>query len=96
MKTTVLIFSTINILLSVIGFIPCLMAGTMSMDSPQAQNSWLSHAVSNILLSFPLVCLACGIIPFFIINRCGLVVSIIPVCEAVLFFLIMYILSNQQ
>lgn len=96
MKSVLTIFSIMNLVLAIFGFIPCLIAGAMSMDSPQAQNSWLAHAVSNTLLSFPLVCLVCGIIPFFISSRYGLVVSIIPVCEVVLFFLILYILSNGQ
>lgn len=96
MKTATTIFSVINILLSIVSFIPCLMAGVMSMDSPQAQNSWVAHAVSNTLLTFPLVCLICGIIPSFIISRYGLIISVIPICETVLFFLTLYILSNGK
>lgn len=96
MKIAILIFSFLNFLLAIISFVPCLIAGAMSMDSPQAQNSWVAHLICYTILSFPLASLACSIIPQFLSGRLALIVSMIPLYEALTFFITLYALSNRQ
>jgi hypothetical protein len=72
--------------------IPCLMAGVMSMDSPKAQNSTAAHMVCYTILSFPLVMMVCGILSAFILSgRLGLVVSLLPYIEVILFLSIVFL-----
>jgi len=83
----------LNILLGLFSFIPCLMAGGMSMDSPQAQHSVLAHLVMYILLSFPLVCWVCaGLSYYFKSWQIGL----FPTVEAILFITILWVFSNVR
>ena len=81
-----------NILLGLFSFIPCLMAGGMSMDSPQAQHSVLAHLVMYILLSFPLVCWICAGLSYYFKSRA---LGLFPICEAVLFITTLWIFSNE-
>jgi hypothetical protein len=85
--------STINILLAIMTALPCLIAGAMSMDSPQAQHSTIAHLLCYMMLSFPLVCLVCGLFSLFIMNmsnRFALLVCVIPILEAIVFFGIIF------
>jgi len=90
------LLSSFNIVLALISAIPCLMAGAMSMDSPQAQNSILAHAVAYLVLSFPLVSLICGIIPLLFTNRWAIFIAAFPVITVSLFFLVLYTLAYLQ
>jgi hypothetical protein len=72
------------------------MAGAMSMDSPQAQNSVLAHAVAYLILSFPLVSLVCGIIPLLFTIRWVIFIAVFPVITVSLFFLVLYTLAYLQ
>jgi hypothetical protein len=80
-----------NIVLGLFSFIPCLMAGAMSMDSPQAQNSTIAHLVMYIFLSFPLVCWICAGLSYYFKS---LALGLFPMCEAVLFITTLWILSK--
>lgn len=62
MSIVAYIFCVINLVLAVISFVPCLMAGGMSMDSPQAQKDPFAITLCILILSFPIVCLLCGIL----------------------------------
>ena len=90
------LLSSFNIILALISAIPCLMAGAMSMDSPQAQNSFIAHAVAYLILSFPLVSLACGILPFLFTIKWATAIAVFPVIEVSLFFLVLYTLAYLQ
>jgi hypothetical protein len=90
------LLAAFNILLALISATPCLMAGAMSMDSPQAQNSAIAHVVSYILLSFPLVSLVCGILPFLFTLKWAIAIALLPICEAVMFLSIFFVLSYLQ
>ena len=81
----------LNIVLGLFSFIPCLMAGGMSMDSPQAQHSVLAHLVMYILLSFPLVCWICAGLSYYFKSW---LVGLFPVIEAILFVSTLWILSK--
>jgi hypothetical protein len=72
------------------------MAGAMSMDSPQAQNSVLAHVVAYTILSFPLVSLVCGIIPLLFTIRWAIFIAVFPVIAVSLFFLVLYTLAYLQ
>jgi hypothetical protein len=69
------------------------MAGAMSMDSPQAQNSTEAKVLCVIVLSFPLVRLLCGILsPVFAYTNhgvWGVVAGSLPWVDLALFFLYM-------
>jgi len=86
------LLAAFNILLALISAIPCLMAGAMSMDSPQAQNSAIAHVVSYILLSFPLISLVCGILPFLFTTKWAMIIALLPICEVVLFLSVVFML----
>jgi hypothetical protein len=90
------LLSSFNIVLALISAIPCLMAGAMSMDSPQAQNSVLAHAVAYLVLSFPLVSLICGIIPLLFTIKWATAIAVFPIIEVSLFFLVLYTLAYLQ
>jgi len=90
------LLSSFNIVLALISAIPCLMAGAMSMDSPQAQNSVLAHAVAYLILSFPLVSLICGILPFLFTTKWATAIAVFPAIEISLVFLVLYTLAYLQ
>jgi len=90
------LLSSFNIVLALISAIPCLMAGAMSMDSPQAQNSVLAHTVAYLVLSFPLVSLICGIIPLLFTIKWATAIAVFPIIEVSLFFLVLYTLAYLQ
>ena len=90
------LLSSFNIILALISAIPCLMAGAMSMDSPQAQNSVVAHAVAYLILSFPLVSLVCGILPFLFTTKWATAIAVFPIIEVSLFFLVLYTLAYLQ
>ena len=77
--------------LGLFSFIPCLMAGAMSMDSPQAQHSVLAHLVMYIFLSFPFVCWVCGGLSYYLKSW---VLGLLPICEATLFITTLWMLSK--
>lgn len=82
-----------NLVLGVISFLPCLMAGLMSMDSPQAQDSILAHIIMWIILTFPVVCFVCSAISRTF-NYWSFYIAAFPIIEAVLFFCLMWIFSK--
>jgi hypothetical protein len=87
------ILSFLNLIFGVVSFLPCLMAGLMSMDSPQAQDSMLAHIMMWIILTFPIVCFICSVIPVAF-NRWSLYVAVFPIVEATVFITILWILSK--
>lgn len=96
MRTLIMAFSMINIFLCLITAMPCLMAGAMGMDSPQAQASLFAHIICYTVLSFPLVCLVCGVISTFFNSTLGLVISFLPISEAILFVAILYFIGDYK
>jgi hypothetical protein len=87
------VLSFFNLVFGVVGFLPCLMAGLMSMDSPQAQDSMLAHIMMWIILTFPIVCFICSAIPLAL-NRWSLYVAVFPIVQATLFITTLWILSK--
>jgi len=85
------ILAFLNLIFGVVSFLPCLMAGLMSMDSPQAQHSVLAHLVMYIFLSFPLVCWICAGLSYYFKSWA---LGLFPICEAVLFISTLWILSK--
>lgn len=85
------LLSVFNIVLGLFSFIPCLMAGLMSMDSPQAQHSILAHIMMYIMLSFPLVCWICAGLAYWFKSW---LIGLFPISEAVLFIFTLWILSK--
>lgn len=79
-----------NLVLSIISFVPCLMAGVMSMDNPQAASDPLAISVCYIFLTFPIVSLVCGVLPF-VLRNLAVYIILIPIVEIVLFFSIVYL-----
>lgn len=90
-KQLIPILSFLNLILGLVLFIPCLMVGAMSMDSPQAQNDPLAHIVSDIIMSFPLVCWFCAALSCFIRSW---IIVFFPIIEAVLFTITLWIFSK--
>lgn len=93
MKLAIAALSIINCALAVLSFLPCMMAGLMSMDSPQAQNSVLSHVFCCLILGFPIVCLVCSVVPEYINNKLSIYVALFPICEMTLFFAMIHLSS---
>jgi hypothetical protein len=63
MKTAVAILAcALNIVLGVVSFIPCMMGAAMGMDSPQAQSDQVAIFICWCFLSFPVVCVVCGLL----------------------------------
>ena len=91
MQLAINILSIINFILALVSFMPCLMAGGMSMDSPQAQNSVLSHLLCYLILGFPIVCLFGSIAPQYINNKFSIYMALFPICEMTLFFIAIYL-----
>jgi len=92
MTNTITILSILNFILAGISAAPCLIVGVMSMDSPKAQNSLVSHIVYWIILSFPVVCLVCAIVPQFI-DKFSIFIAVFPIIEMTLFVSIIYLIS---
>lgn len=94
------IFCFINILLAVISFVPCLMAGGMSMDSPQAQKDPIAIALCLIILTFPIVCLICGlalpVLAYFKQYSLGLILAVLPFIEAISVILFMFMIDSGK
>lgn len=82
MRIATIILSGANIILALMSAIPCLMAGAMGMDSPQAQASVSAHVVCSLMISFPVVCLVCGMVGLLWVNNWGLLVVLWPWLEA--------------
>jgi hypothetical protein len=90
MNIPIKVGAIINLVLSIVSFIPCLMAGVMSMDSPQATSDPLAIGVCCIFLTFPIVCLVCGILPF-VLRNLAVYIVLIPIVEIILFFSTVYL-----
>ena len=94
------VLSVINILFSIISAIPCLMAGVMSMDSPQAQKDPLAIFLCLTILTFPVVCFLCGIflpiLAYFKQYILGLIIGFFPIIEAVSVILFMFIMDSGK
>jgi hypothetical protein len=88
------LLSFLNFLLGAISLLPCLMAGLMSMDSPQAQHSVVAHIMMIVILSFPFVCWICSALPYYF-PKYSFYISLFPIVEMVLFFGIMYFLGDK-
>ena len=62
------------------------MGAAMGADSPQAQEDPFAIAFCYLFLTFPIVCLACGILsPIFYYCKCNIlsvVFGIFPIAEA--------------
>jgi heme/copper-type cytochrome/quinol oxidase subunit 2 len=87
------VLAFLNVLLGLFSFIPCLMAGGMSMDSPQAQESFWAHVICLMIMSFPLVCWICaGLSYYFKSWQIGL----FPTVEAILFITMLWVFSNVR
>jgi len=82
----------LNILLGLVSFMPCLIVGAMSMDSPQAQESFWAHLVCFMIMSFPLVCWICGGLCYYFKSY---LIGLYPIIEAFLFITTLWILSNE-
>lgn len=98
MKIVITLFSILNIFLAVAGFLPCLMVGAMSMDSPQAQESIVAHIICYSIITFPLVCLVCGTVSYFIhkfSSSFALLLSLLPITELVSFIGFLYLISKE-
>lgn len=87
------ILAFLNLIFGAVSFLPCLMAGLMSMDSPQAQDSILAHIVMWIILTFPIVCFVCSVIPMTL-NRWSFYVAAFPIVQATLFITTLWMLSK--
>ena len=59
------IVCALNIVLGVASFFPCLIGAAMGMDSPQAQNDAVAVFICWCFLSFPIVCVICGLLSLF-------------------------------
>jgi hypothetical protein len=90
------LLSSFNIILALFSALPCFMVAGMSMDSPQAQNSIIAHTVAYLILSFPLVSLVCGILPFLFTTKCATAIAVFPIITVSLFFLVLYTLAYLQ
>jgi len=88
------LLSLCNFLLGAISLLPCLMAGLMSMDSPQAQHSILAHVIMVVILSFPFVCWICSALPYYF-SKWSMYISLFPMVEMALFFGIMYLIGKK-
>ena len=95
MRKAVSIMSFLNGLFAVASILPCLMAGLMSMDSPQAQSSVGAHVASGIVLCFPLVCAACAAASPLLWRKpkAALAVACFPACVAAQFFGVLFVLQ---
>jgi hypothetical protein len=76
--------SCLNIVLGLFSFIPCVMVGAMSMDSPQAQHDPWAILISNTFLTFPLVSILSGILSL-IIKPLAIYILPIPYIEILVF-----------
>jgi hypothetical protein len=94
-RKAVSIMSFLNGLFAVASILPCLMAGLMSMDSPQAQSSVGAHVASGIVLCFPLVCAACAAASPLLWRKpkAALAVACFPACVAAQFFGVLFVLQ---
>jgi hypothetical protein len=81
----------LNILLGLVSFMPCIMAGAMSMDSPQAQESFWAHVICLMIMSFPLVCWACAVLSYYFKSY---LIGLYPIIEAILFVTTLWVLSK--
>lgn len=86
MSVVMYIFAALNILFGVVSVVPCIMGGVMGMGSPQAQNDPLAITFAILFLTFPIVCLICGILPpvlnYFQMPWVGLFFGLLPYIEA--------------
>ena len=87
-----LILALFNFLLGVVSILPCLMAGLMVFDSPGSIDDPLTNIVSILLLSFPIVCFICVIIPQYIVTG-SIFISLFPIVEAAVFLFSVYLIS---
>jgi hypothetical protein len=86
------VLAFLNVILGLFSFIPCIMAGGMSMDSPQAQESFWAHVVCLMIMSFPLVCWICAGLSYYFKSY---LIGLYPIIEAVLFITTLWMLSNE-
>lgn len=83
-----------NIFFAVISFVPCIMGGAMGMDSPQAQKDKMAIIFCILFLTFPIVCLICGILPvilnYFQMPITAVIFGLWPIFEAICVLTYMY------
>ena len=93
MKILINLLSLFNLIFGIVALLPCLMAGLMSMDSPQAQHSILAHLLMYLILSFPVVCWIFSVLPYRF-PKYSIFISLFPTIEATTFFTVIWMLSK--
>jgi hypothetical protein len=93
MNTLINVLGGINIILAVMSFLPCLMGGLMIFDAPGSTEKISNHIVSFLFLSFPVVCLVCGIMSLFVNNKYPIYFALFPIVEGTTFVSILYLIS---
>lgn len=92
------LFFIFNLLFAVVSFVPCIMGGAMGMDSPQAQKDPFAILLSILFLTFPVVCLFCGILSpvfqYFKLSPLCVLVGVWPSIEAAIVILILFCIGN--
>jgi len=88
------ILGFLTILLGLFSFIPCIIAGAMGMDSPQAQRDPLTIFICYSVLTFPLVSIISGILSLMVSKRWQIYFVLIPFFEMLLIFLLIIRGSN--
>jgi ethanolamine transporter EutH len=75
-----------------------MMAGAMSMDSPRAEHNPLAVTIMLVLLTFPIVCFVCGVLPpilnYFNFTVLTIMASLFPIVEVAFFVLIAIIFDR--
>lgn len=100
MNVLLISLAVFNLVFAVVSFVPCIMGGVMSMDSPQAQKDPFAITFCLLMLTFPIVCLICGLsLPLLIYFKQhipGLIVGFFPIIEAILVILFMLIMDSGK
>ncbi len=88
-----------NIIFGIISFVPCIMGAAMGADSPQAQKDPLSILLCYLFLSFPVICIICGLsslgFGLFGHYKTAIVVGLWPILEAALVVSLLYFFGNN-
>lgn len=100
MNILLMLLAVFNLVFAVVSFVPCLMGGAMSMDSPQAQKDPLAAVLCITILTFPIVCLLCGlalpVLSYFKQYTIGLILGFLPIIEAAGVILFMFIMDSGK
>jgi hypothetical protein len=96
MNILISVLGIVNILLGVASIPPCLMAGLMVFDAPGSTESITHHIVSFLFLTFPLICLICGITVLWSSNWWSIYLALFPISEASLVIFIFWVFSGTS